>query len=72
MFRVPAGDSNPGPSDCYNKTALLYSLYPLFLMYFSLCFQAQGATHEILARAIFDELNEAYTKFEESGAKPLF
>ncbi|EDV23330.1 uncharacterized protein TRIADDRAFT_57838 [Trichoplax adhaerens] len=31
-----------------------------------------GEPHEKLARAIFVELNEAWTEFEQSGAKPLF
>ena len=34
--------------------------------------QAQGTDHENLARAIFDELNDAYSRFEESGAQPLY
>ena len=34
--------------------------------------QAQDTEHETLARAIFDELNDAYTRFEESGARPLY
>ena len=29
--------------------------------------QTTGLPHETLARAIFVELNEAYTKFEENG-----
>ena len=40
--------------------------------YYCISFQAQDTDHEILARAIFDELNDAYTRFEESGAQPLF
>ena len=31
----------------------------------------QNTDHENLARAIFDELNDAYSRFEESGAQPL-
>ena len=34
--------------------------------------QVQDTEHENLARAIFDELNDAYTRFEESGAQPLY
>lgn len=34
--------------------------------------KAQNTPHETLARAIFDELNDAYARFEESGAKPLY
>ena len=34
--------------------------------------QVQDTEHENLARAIFDELNDAYARFEESGAQPLY
>jgi DnaJ-class molecular chaperone len=34
--------------------------------------KAQETSHENLARAIFDELNEAYELFEISGAKSLY
>ncbi|CAI8034317.1 Cyclin-G-associated kinase [Geodia barretti] len=34
--------------------------------------KAQDTEHETLARAIFDELNDAYARFEESGAQPLY
>ena len=34
--------------------------------------QAQDTDHENLARAIFDELNDAYSRFEESGSQALF
>lgn len=39
----------------------------------SVCYsQTQDTEHRTLARAIFDELNDAYSRFEESGCKPLF
>ena len=34
--------------------------------------KAQGKDHENLARAIFDELNDAYELFESSGSKSLY
>ncbi|KAL5487095.1 hypothetical protein EMCRGX_G019654 [Ephydatia muelleri] len=34
--------------------------------------KSQGTSHENLARAIFDELNDAYSRFEEGGSLPIF
>lgn len=34
--------------------------------------KAQDTDHENLARAIFDELNDAYSRFEETGSQALF
>ena len=34
--------------------------------------QIRDPSLENLARAIFDELNDAYAKFEESGARALY
>ena len=43
-----------------------------FIFVYSFLLLQCDAEHENLARAIFDELNDAYSRFEESGAQPLY
>ena len=50
---------------CLNVLFFLYYLMPFY-------FQLTDTPQEDLARAIFIELNAAWTLFEESGSKSLF